>query len=239
MILKQRTTPRSILKHQALIQRLTPTHTKFPQIKENLIKRLSGFKGEKAIDYPLSFLSEKDYYILHDLRIKDTNYYFQIDSLLMTERFFIKLEVKNIAGSLYFDQTFHQLIRTIDGKETAFEDPLTQSNRHELQLKKWLEKKRLPNIPLISLIVISSSSTLIRSSPDVKNLNQKVIHSSYLPTRIHEIEKILSEKEIKKVGRLLKKSHSPHNQPILEQYGIHYMNSLRESFVHYVIIYLL
>lgn len=235
MILKKRTTPRSILKHQALFPRLPPAHPKISIIQENLSKMLSGYKGEKSIDYPLSFLSEKEYYILHDLRIKDSNHYFQIDSLLMTERFFIILEVKNIAGTLYFDQMFHQLIRTIDGKETAFGDPITQSNRHVMQFKKWLAKNRLSEIPLLSLVVISSSNTLIRSSPGAREISQKVIHSSYLPTKMQEIErkypiKILSEKEIKKVGRLLKRSHSPTNQSILEQYSIHSNELLKGVF---------
>jgi hypothetical protein len=225
MIIKKRTIPLSILKHQALLLRLPPTHPKIPQIKENLSKRLSGFKGGQSIDYPLSFLSEQDYFILHDLRIKDSSNYFQIDSIIMTRSFFILLEVKNIVGTIYFDQNFHQLIRTLEGKETAFRDPITQSNRHELQMKKWLAHKNIPKVPIISLIVISKSNTIIRTSQENTNLHQKIIHSHYLPTKIQQIErqypnKILTEKELKKVSRLLKKSYSLLDQPILEQYEI-------------------
>jgi hypothetical protein len=184
------------------------------------------FKGKQSIDYPLSFLPDKDYYILHDLRLQVSAHYFQIDSLVMSRNFIVILEVKNIAGTIYFDHVFHQLIRTQEGKETAFQDPITQSNRHELQLKKWLAKNRISEVPIISIVVISNSNTVIRSSSKNIDLNQKVIHANFLPTKIQQIEKkypekLLSEKEVKKVARLLVTANSPLDIPILKQYGIH------------------
>jgi hypothetical protein len=132
MIVKIRNVPLSIEKLQALICRTPPIHPKIPIMNGNLSKRLSGYKGETYLDYPLSFLSEKDYYILY---LHDSTHYFQFDSFVISTNFMIIPEVKNIAGEIYFDPILHQLIRTLDGKETVFEDPIVQISRQELQLK--------------------------------------------------------------------------------------------------------
>ncbi|MGM0875176.1 MAG: nuclease-related domain-containing protein [Bacillota bacterium] len=226
MIIKKREIPLIILKLQVLLSRLPTSHLKFPQIKDSHSKRLAGYKGEKSIDYQLTHLPEKDFFIFNDLRLEETNRYFQIDSLILTRCYIIQLEIKNIAGTLYFDSCFHQLIRHLDGKETVFQDPITQSLRHEEQIKKWLAKNQLPNIPVISLVVISNRNTLIRTSPhETGRLGNMVVTGNYLPMKIQQIHNeykqySLNEKECKKVIRLLRKEHVDLDQPILKSFDL-------------------
>src|SRR3954447_26352768 len=222
MILKPRKIPLSVQKYQALTRRTPPNHTKIPLIKENLRKGLAGYRGECAIDYPLSFLSDKKYTILHDVRLPDESRFFQMDSVLICNEFILILEVKNIAGKLYFEPVFNQLIRTIDGEEKALSDPLIQVKRHEEQLQRWLHRHKLPSIPILSLVVISNPSTIITTSSENRNLNQKVIHRDVLPTRIMQFAKqyheaLISEKERKKIGQSIIKQHTEANFPILEK----------------------
>ncbi|MFV2047371.1 nuclease-related domain-containing protein [Metabacillus sp. YM-086] len=103
MIVKKREIPLIILKLQALLERIRPGQIKVPEIKNDLSKRLAGYKGEKAVDYQLSFLPEDNFYILNDIRLKESGRYFQMDSLLLNRYYLIKLEIKNIAGTIYFD----------------------------------------------------------------------------------------------------------------------------------------
>jgi Nuclease-related domain len=225
MIIKERTIPLQIEKLQALISRTPPSHPKIQMMNENLSKRLSGFKGETYLDYPLSFLSDKDYYILHGLRINNDTHFFQMDSFIISTKILIILEVKNIAGDIYLDPIFHQLIRMLDGKETVFEDPIIQINRQELQLKKWLRKHQFPNIPILSLVVFTHPKALLRTSPENLAIPQKVVHRNFLSTKLSQLETEYSEecisiKDIKRMIKLLKKQHKPLDQPILEQYGI-------------------
>ncbi|WP_317777409.1 nuclease-related domain-containing protein [Peribacillus sp. CSMR9] len=50
------------------------------------------------------------------------------------------IEVKNMAGEIYYDNTFNQHIRTNpDGKTEAFDDPILQVNRQRQQLVEWLK----------------------------------------------------------------------------------------------------
>lgn len=222
MIIKPREIPLNVLKLQALLRRTDPKHQKYSLIKENLAKSLAGFKGEASIDYPLSMLPEKHYYILHDIRLFDSQHFFQIDTILLSQRMIIILEVKNILGNLYFDQEYNQLIRIQDGKEESFPDPLIQIRRHEEQLNKWLIKKQVKIPPIYALVIISNPYSVIKAS---HNLKKKVIHKNYIPTRIQEleqthIERSLSDKEIKRIVKYIQKEHTPAENEILKNYQI-------------------
>lgn len=225
MIIKKRKIPLSILKTRALLRRLPPYHPKTPLIKEELSKREAGYKGESSLDFYLSFLEEKNYFIFHDLRLQDQSRFFQIDTLLLSKKFVLIIEVKNIAGTLYFDPLFNQLIRTKEENEMAFPDPLIQIQRHESQLKNWFSKNRLPGAPIHSLVVISNPQTIIRTTPENRQLSCKVIHREVLPSKISQIENSItklsfSEKELKKTIRQLQKQHVEADFPILERYDI-------------------
>ncbi len=224
MILKQRKIPIIILKLEALLRRLPQNHPKYTIIKEQLLMNLSGFNGEKAIDYHLSFLPEH-YKILHDIRLKTGPHFFQIDTLIFSSKFAVLLEVKNIAGTLYFDQKFHQLLRMLDGEETAFQDPLLQVQRQEGHFQKWLQANKLTSIPLHSFVVISKPSTIIKTSPENKSLHRYVFHSELLPLKITELEKttiseIAPEHELKKITRKILKHHTPLETSVLAKYKI-------------------
>ncbi|WP_218970926.1 nuclease-related domain-containing protein [Peribacillus kribbensis] len=110
MITKQRTIPLIILKLDSLLRRLPPTHPKRILIQGDFAKRMAGYKGEQALDYYLNQLSPSDFLILHDLRLPSEPYFFQIDTLLLTTRYLLILEIKNIAGTLYFEKSSSQLI---------------------------------------------------------------------------------------------------------------------------------
>ena len=108
LIVKKRKVPLAIRKLRALAYRLPPNHPKVPLIMNDLKKREAGYKGECSIDFPLSFLEPKSYFIFHDLRLQDQSRFFQLDTLLISKKFALIIEVKNMAGSLYFDPHFNQ-----------------------------------------------------------------------------------------------------------------------------------
>ncbi|WP_157800185.1 nuclease-related domain-containing protein [Sporolactobacillus pectinivorans] len=75
--------------------------------KDKLGKQLKRYlvscKGEAAVAYQLGFLPEKEFLILHNLRLRNSLHHFQMDCLLLNTYFFLIVEVKNIAGTLHFD----------------------------------------------------------------------------------------------------------------------------------------
>ncbi|MBB6446081.1 nuclease-related domain-containing protein [Bacillus benzoevorans] len=225
MIIKPRTIPRTLLQYQALEHRIPADHPKMPLIQENIRKGLAGYKGECALDYPLSFLPEKKYSILHDVRLQVDGHFFQIDSILLSEMFILLIDAKYMAGKLYFDVRFNQLIQTVDGEEKAYSDPLLQKRYHEEQFNKWLIKNKLPAAPILSLVVVSNSYTIIQTASENRDLHQNVIHHEYLPFKIKEFEEkltkpFLTEKERRKLGQQLIKQHTTPDYPILEKLQI-------------------
>ncbi|HDR6309107.1 TPA: NERD domain-containing protein [Bacillus cereus] len=222
MIVKERKMPVHLLQLEVLLRRLPVPHPKKNVVAENLAKFMAGYKGEQAIEYPLSFLPETEYSILHDIRLFDQKHYFQIDTLIVSSYFLLFLEIKNIIGTLIFDAKFNQLIRVADGTlEEGFPDPLLQLKRQELQLRRWLQLHGLYNIPIESLVVISSPRTIIKASDEM--FSSKIIHSANLPYRIKQIENQYKEKTIDNINGLTDQiisEHSPKRQNVLVQYNI-------------------
>ncbi|MEH7345005.1 nuclease-related domain-containing protein [Bacillus sp. JJ1532] len=226
MIKKDRKKPITLRKLEALDRRITPAHPKKQLIADDLAKKRAGFRGEQALDYHLTFMPTENYHIFHSLRLQDHKMrFFQIDTLILTQKFHLILETKNFSGTLFFDQEFHQLLRTNQNESKAYSDPITQANRQTRQLRLWLNSHRFPSAPIIPFVVISSPSTTIQTNPQYSHLLRNVIHSAALPFKVEEIEKkhksnLLTKKELNAISRLLLKKHVPFNQDILAKFQI-------------------
>ncbi|WP_159461963.1 nuclease-related domain-containing protein [Salirhabdus sp. Marseille-P4669] len=224
MIVKERPIPLSIKMHEALVRRVDPNHISMREIHKNLTQSRKGFRGETAIDYFLSYLPDKDYYILHDLTLSN-KHTFQMDTLILTPYFFLILEVKNYNGTVYFDDTFKQLIRMVDGKKEGYPYPITQVGRHKKQLHQWLLKKGIRSIPIETLIVFSFSSTIIESSNHNPEFVQRIIHSENIPEAVAEVSKrygrrLFTKAELLKLAKQMWKQDRPQATNLLEAYAL-------------------
>ncbi|KON88317.1 hypothetical protein AF332_16925 [Sporosarcina globispora] len=229
MIEKERGIPDYISKLEALIRRIPDTEPGREKAISELRKRRAGYKGEQKLDYYLSFLDEKEYKIFHGLRLLNGKYYFQIDTLVLTKKYAIIIEVKNWNGTIIFEPDFHQLIRILNDKEEAFHDPLSQAEHQQRQFKKWLRTNGYPDLPIEYAVVISSPSTIIKSP--YKQISDKVLHAHRLISKISSVEKTnpverLNEKEVKKISKTLLKKHVPHKADILKLFNINHQTLL-------------
>jgi hypothetical protein len=213
VIKKHHFIPVKILTLEALLRRTTPNNPARSKIEEELARSDAGYRGEKNVDYHLSFLERNMFHIFSGLRLSGINgTYFQLDFLLLTSRFAVILEVKNIAGTLLFDPSFQQLLRTYNEKEDAFADPILQLDRQAKQLQWWFNKYKVTSIPIYSYVVISQTSSIIKVSSQQKDLSKKIIRAAALPGKIDSLyqtysKDILNEKEVNKLSRLLLKYH--------------------------------
>ncbi|GLB59564.1 nuclease [Cytobacillus sp. NCCP-133] len=184
------------------------------------------------MDFPLDLIHKKKYFILHDLRLPSGPHYLQIDTLLLSEKFILILEVKNISGILYFDTIYKQLFRVKDGEETVFPCPLMQIERHEMLFKEWVLNNGFPTVPVYSMVIISNPHTGIKTIPSNIRLNNKIVHKNNLPSKIDSIEEYLNqnslpEKFLKKMIRMLKKQNSEADPDILKRFQIEEREILR------------
>jgi hypothetical protein len=225
MLVKDRSKSLRIKKLEVFQRRLIQNHPKLLTISDELGGRLAGHHGEQSNDYFLKPFLSKGYSVLHDLRLAAHDSFFQIDTLLISTRYILILEVKYITGTLHFDH-LNQVIRARDdGSEEAFQNPIYQVKRQRSHLTDWLSRNRVPNIPIHSLVVMSNPRTIIKSLPSHKDVLQYVTHSPYLQERIqvfdkmHSVEK-LTKKEITKLSKLLVRQHTPDNPDLLKRYQI-------------------
>ncbi|WP_159462219.1 nuclease-related domain-containing protein [Halobacillus sp. Marseille-P3879] len=215
MIVKERKKPEHLLALEALMRR---TYSRIDDMERDLSLYRAGFKGEESFDYHLKNLSPA-FHILHDVRLQIDDDYTQLDTILLSEKFIVVIEVKNFIGKLTFDEARHQLIRTLEGKEEAFLDPLLQVRRQKNYLRKWLNLHSFPDLPLETLIVISKPSTIIETS------NPSVLHSAYLPFKISELasnyeKQILGQNDLLRLGQELQQAHTPRKVDVLQKYQI-------------------
>lgn len=225
MILKELAKPIHIHKLEALVTRTFTEHPKLPDIRQRLVKQLSGFKGEKAATYYMDHLSNKGYVILHNLRLPSGKYHFQIDYLLLTQCFAMILECKNYYGTVYFDENFQQLIRNANDQDEGFPDPLAQARWHQRQLQDWLRLHHFPSYPIEYLVVFANSSTILKANPRNREVLKRVVHSQLIVERVEELgsmynKECFDDKNLRKLGKSLLKSDVPEDGDILDRFGL-------------------
>jgi hypothetical protein len=210
---------------QAILRRLPKSHHRRHEIEQDYARRYSGFKGEQSLDYYLSFLPQKDFFIFHGLRLKGDQHHFQMDFLILTSFYFLIIEVKNNTGTIMFDDQSKQMIQTKDEIEYAYTDPVLQVNHQRFQLKKWLKTKKIPAIPIETVVVFTNPKVILRLKNENSSHFDKVIIGSYLLNWIGKCnnayrQSVQTSNELKKLSNRLLKHHAPHSSELLKQYEI-------------------
>ncbi|WP_100333151.1 nuclease-related domain-containing protein [Bacillus alkalisoli] len=217
--------PYNVHQLTSLERRTNPAYPKLPFIQKDLVTYSKGYKGEHSLDYYFQMLPENTFYIYHYLRLRENKFYFQVDLLLLTLKFLAILEVKTMKGKLFLDTKGHQLIQTYNDTEVTYQCPIIQVDLQAYRLRKWLIENKLPDIPIIPLVVVANSSTKIETNDTHRSFYEKVIHAHYLPTKLSKLlsmyqEDILSYKSAKSLNKFLLKKHTPLRKSILENYNM-------------------
>lgn len=185
----------------AFLARVPTTHPSYPLLLSMKTNQSAGRHGEEKV---LSSLREalhlQSATVLHDFHMRIPNAYaIQIDFIIFTKSYILLLEVKNIKGSIRFQQSPAQLVRILDGATQAMDCPFTQMTRNVMQFKKLLGNQPLP---VYSAIVWANRSAVIEQlSFDVPHplmfLKQLPDYISKLPT--DEAEGISLQRLVKRV----------------------------------------
>ncbi|NHM33341.1 nuclease-related domain-containing protein [Neobacillus terrae] len=208
MFIKEVSPPKIIYLLEILLRRLPKSHPKRQIVEDNLSRRRAGYKGEQNLVFYLEQSPINQFLIFHNLVLTVENQSFQIDFLLLSNNYAIIMEVKNLAGELYFDKDFRQLIRNLNGKTECFPDPLAQVDRQRELLIKWLANYKLQPIPLEKLVVISNLPTIIRASPGYKEVYETVSKADQILHKVKSLEQKqtqsgIDQKGLEKIKRFL------------------------------------
>lgn len=99
-----RNPPQSHIASNRLLIRLHTSHPKTNEICEQLNKIEAGFAGEQLVDRSILEIEfPKDLCIFPDLQLKVHDHLFiQLDTLIITRKYLLIIEVKNIVGTITF-----------------------------------------------------------------------------------------------------------------------------------------
>lgn len=213
MEVKSLTVPYPIHQCEAYVRRLVPCKIR-NDLKAQLKKYWAGYKGEKAIAATLQNLS-RDYLVIHDLRLFNGMFQFQIDCLILHTNFFLVLEVKNISGLLEFNRR-NQVIRSTSQKHDVFDDPVNQLAVHQNQLQDWLADHwpRLPESPIEGFVVNAAPGGLYETNNLQAEHATKIIRRAQLNRGIFKMagqhpEKLVTRQTLFKLADHLVRSHEP------------------------------
>lgn len=175
------------------------------------------------MDYYLTFLPQDDYYIFQALRLQYEIWTFQIDFLLLTTRFALIIEAKNLGGKLNFENKFHQLIQLYHEKEKVYDDPTAQAERQRRLLSRWLAQYLPVPLPIECLVAMSNTNAILTT--DSHDIPKRVCKPFKLLDKIERIEHFYSKetidrKTVKKLSKLLLQHHTPKSFNILSEYQI-------------------
>ncbi|WP_077329568.1 nuclease-related domain-containing protein [Virgibacillus siamensis] len=236
MILKPLMKSRYIHQLEALDRRVSEHHPQKTRIENKLKNKLTGFRGEQALTFPLNLLPEPDYAIIHNPRLEDSNgNCFEIDVLLLTKYYILLLESKNWYGTLLFDED-KQVIRIGDtGIEEGLPNPVPQVKLQRYRLKKWLSQYNLPQIPILYFVVISFPSTIIKPMYQHRPIPEEVIHSNLLYHHIQRLNNqyktpVVDKKGMNSLGEFIVQKHTEPDINVLKKFGVEKSELIRGVF---------
>ncbi|MDF2534998.1 MAG: hypothetical protein K0R18_1157 [Bacillales bacterium] len=226
MFVKKVEKPLKISGLEALLRRIPSNHPSREKIIEDLSMCKAGFYGEQSLEYFLNQLPQNEFRIFHNLRFETPNITFQMDFLLLTNKFILILEVKNMVGKLEFDEEFGQLTQIKPTGETKiYNDPVVQASGHKLNLEKKLLNSNIHFPPITYLVVMTKQNSLITVKSQNQYYRKKIVRSNTLLNRVAEIQnyytnEVLTEKETRKLSKYFFKNHQERIQNLLDDYGV-------------------
>ncbi|WP_169802788.1 nuclease-related domain-containing protein [Neobacillus soli] len=199
----------------ALLRRLPKNHPSRPIIERDLKSWLKGYYGEKECSYYLSLLPEEQYYIFHGLRLTDKKE-FQIDLLILCQRFALIAEVKNLSKKLIFKKESNSVTKEFNNEEEGISNPILQVKRQKIQFVNWLGKVQMKGLPIERLVVISKTTTKIETTPNNLQIFNELIYAESLLDKLEELEMKYGKPTFnkRKIGQLVDLLLAHHHTPI-------------------------
>lgn len=130
---------------------------------KNLLKRAEiGYIGELKVDHIWSEIRlPSECLLFHDYEIP----HHQIDTLFVCSHFMLILEIKNVAGYIWYETEKHQLIRKRkSGEIESFQSPFEQVKRHTEKLARMVNQLGI-TIPIHKAVIIVEPMTVIGKMP--------------------------------------------------------------------------
>ncbi|CZR05992.1 HRDC domain-containing protein [Trichococcus flocculiformis] len=220
-----------------------------PQIERDMKLLAYGIVGEESVAFELNN-SYLPIIVLHDLRLEHEGLSAQIDYLIITTKFCLIVECKNLFGNLEVNSR-GEFIRelTFNGtrKKEGIYSPVTQNVRHMEMIKQLrLANKRNPLMRAAldkyfddlyrSVIVLANPKTVINLKQAPKNVKDQIIRSDQLSDYIKRLlrenkDLASSEKEMYEMAEFFVGLHKENTVDYAEKYLLSDSGEVRDEAV--------
>lgn len=218
--------------YQRLLLRVNPAFPIRAEIEKDFENLKIGYKGEHRIDQAIKETHFTDvFYVLPNVELRVSPHrQIEIDTLILTERFICLFEVKNLKGSLKFNENPYSLHQTINGKIYSYPCPQQQIMRAADSLQYWMRQRFKLNLPIQIAIVLPNQNVLIEKAPT----KVKLLSPREIPLFLQGLDtqtKIVSPNYLQQIVSTIKNENSPFNIfPLSAKYNIP-INHLRTGIV--------
>lgn len=205
-----------------LLARLPVTHPKVNLLEDILFRINAGYYGESNVDI---FIKRADLnpqtHIFTNVHLKvSPSFTFEIDTLIISNRYVLVVEVKNLKGIVRFVSNPPHLIRELEnGEETAMDCPVCQTEMNKANLDKWFRQQGI-HLKTTGLLVLANQKNIIKDVPP----NFPVVYRKQIPHYLNNLKPahiILSPDQIHHISRQIQLDQLEYNPlPLCSYYKI-------------------
>jgi hypothetical protein len=167
IIYTKRKPPDDQIPLERLLARLPDNHHQHKTISNKLYQTKAGYSGELIVD---RILNEIDFpqgsAIMKNLTVEiNPHFRAQLDTLILTPKRAILLEIKNYAGTVLFDDASGKTTKiSPDGETEKYDCIIHQLDRAANAVEKWLVQKHI-HLPVEPILVMANQRTEIPEMP--------------------------------------------------------------------------
>ncbi|MGG0655718.1 nuclease-related domain-containing protein [Rummeliibacillus pycnus] len=170
---------------------------------------LAGLQGEQLIDQFIkqAKISGQFVYLPNITITLPHNKKSQIDGLLITEKYILIVEVKNMKGELFFESSPAQLIQKTEEGEKAYSCPQIQVITAAYNIKEFCMENKILDLPVHCVIAMPNRKTIIRKSPK----KVKLLFGRELPLyieKLNSLPSLINKAHIKKLAKSIDRNQS-------------------------------
>lgn len=208
--------------HERLLVRLPQNHEKYKLISDKIYQISAGYSGEIEVDRILIEIGlPKEAMVLKDLRLEVLpGFYIQIDTLIITQKSIILLEVKKYSGTIFFDEDAGKTIKTSPNREVEnYDCAVHQVDRAVHGLKVILQNSPYA-LPIFPIIVMANAKAEISLYPKTIPVKYKKQLPKYIRQLLSSAD-VISARELKKIQEHIHLHARPQvDKPLCKRYSI-------------------
>ncbi|MGE7925390.1 nuclease-related domain-containing protein [Viridibacillus arvi] len=208
--------------HKRLIKRLSPDYQKIEAINRQLENVTAGFNGECRVDQMVQevlFNNHFYYFPNFECQLSPTRIA-QIDSVLLTQSYILLIEIKNMRGTLHFQEQPYQLIQELEGQSIAYHCPQMQLLRASDTFERWLKNTKFQQVPIYKTIIMPNHRTVIKTAPTTVPLIMSKEIALFIQ-KLNELPVVINEAQLEALIHSIKVNNKSYkHRPLCEKYNI-------------------